>query len=301
MKSSALRPKAPVFIMYLLPGLALYTYIALSPIISSLRLSFYMWTGGKKITYVGWANYQNLFKDEIFWRAFGNNLVITLLCIVGQIGFAFLFSSMLNSRWTWLKSFHRTVAYFPVTLSAVIVGFTWSFIFNYNYGLLNAVLRMAGLKEWAQPWLDNPKSIIYIISIPIIWQYIGFYMIILLAAITSIDKEVFEMAELDGANGLQKAFKITLPMIRNTLIVTVMLCISGNMRIFDHIYVMTGGGPGTSSMVMAMHAYNASFIKYQLSYGSTLSIAILVLSLLLIVLSRTLLNPPWTKGGNRRD
>jgi len=147
----------------------------------------------------------------------------------------------------------------------------------------------------AKPWLDNPNTIISVVSIPLIWQYIGYYMVIIMAAMTSIDPSIYEMAELDGATGIQKAVKITLPLIKGSIAVAVMLCIAGNMKIFDHIYVMTNGGPGTSSMVMALQVYKTTFIKNQFGYASAMSIGILVLSLGLVGISRLIITRPWRK------
>ena len=112
---------------------------------------------------------------------------------------------------------------------------------------------------------------------------------------TSIDPSIYEMAELDGATGIQKAVKITLPLIKGSIAVAVMLCIAGNMKIFDHIYVMTNGGPGTSSMVMALQVYKTTFIKNQFGYASAMSIGILVLSLGLVGISRLIITRPWRK------
>ncbi|MDC7124909.1 MAG: sugar ABC transporter permease, partial [Spirochaetales bacterium] len=117
---------------------------------------------------------------------------------------------------------------------------------------------------------------------PIIWQYIGFYMVILISAIASIDKEIFEVAELDGANGFQRAIKIVLPLIKNTILVCVTLCIAGNMKVFDHIFVMTAGGPGNASNVMALYGYKISFDQQNMGYGTTISVAIFIVSLAVI-------------------
>jgi len=122
------------------------------------------------------------------------------------------------------------------------------------------------------------------------------YLLILLAAMTSISPEVLEMAEIDGANGFQRAFRITFPLIKNTMIICLMLCISGNMKVFDHIYVMTRGGPGYSSYVMAMYAYFTSFVEGKMGYGSTVSIMILILSFVIVAGSRGLLIK-LSKGG----
>jgi len=128
-----------------------------------------------------------------------------------------------------------------------------------------------------------------VISIPLVWQYIGMYLVIILAAMTAISPEVLEMAELDGAGTVRRAIHITFPLIKNTLIICLMLCISGNMKAFDHIYAMTRGGPGYASTVMALYSYNVSFMQMNMGYGTALSIGILVLSIALVGGSRGIL------------
>lgn len=284
-----------LIMLCILPALIIYTYVVIIPIISAIRYSFFNWSGGPAMKLVGFKNYKLLLKDKAFLESVVNSISISVISVVGQIGIAFIFSALLNAKFIKLKKFHRVVSYFPATISAVIVGFTWSFIFNYDYGLLNAGLRFLHLDNMAKAWLDDPATIILTVSIPLIWQYIGYYMVIILSAMTSIDPSIYEMAELDGASGVQRALKITLPLIKRAMGVAVMLCIAGSMKIFDHIYVMTNGGPGTSSMVMALQVYKTTFVKNQFGYASAMSVAILVLSLGMVLISRVIIDQPWRK------
>ncbi len=295
MRRDVLKPKGILIFLLLLPPILWYTLMVAVPIVTAVRNSLFNWSGGAKRVYVGLFNYQYLLKDAIFWQSLKNNLKITVITAIGQIGLAFILSSLLSSRLVRLKKMHRTVAYFPATISAVVVGYVWNFIFGYDTGLINSLLRAMGMGQMASAWLDHPETIIYVVCIPIIWQYIGYYMLIILAGISSIDQSIYEMAELDGANGVQRALKITLPLISRTLSVCVMLCISGNMKIFDHIYSLTNGGPGNSSMVMAIHAYRTTFVKSKFGYASAISVAILIISLTLILIVRLLAKQPWKK------
>jgi raffinose/stachyose/melibiose transport system permease protein len=284
-----LAPPPGVMAAYLLPSLALFVFVVIAPIIAAVYYSTFKWPGGLIKTPIGLGNYTNMLKDTIFWASFRNNIFLTVFCLVGQIGLAFLFACLLNTRDLKLKNIHRSIAYFPVTVSAVVVGFVWTMIYDYNYGILNLLFKFIGREDMVKPWLSEPNSIMTVVSIPLVWQYIGLYLVIILSAMTSISNEIFEMAEIDGAGGFKKAIHITLPMIRGTLITCVMLCISGNMRAFDHIYAMTRGGPGYASSVMAMYAYNVSFMQVNMGYGSTLSLGILILSLGLVLASRAFL------------
>lgn len=274
--------------LYMLPGTLLFAFIIIIPLLLSIYFSLYKWSGGP-MEFVGLNNYMQLLQDRHFWFSFRNNLIITALSIVGQLGIAFILAIVLQSKWVKLREFHRTVLFLPVILPAVVVGFIWNLIYSHDYGILNEFLRMVGLESWIQYWLDDPKIVIYSVTIPIIWQWVGLYLIIFMSAIQSIPSEVYEGAEIDGATGWKKAIHITIPMLRDTMMVALMLCIAGNMKIFDNIFVMTGGGPGNSSKVMAQYAYDISFGQFKLGYGSTVSIGMIVLSLILILLSRRLM------------
>jgi len=287
--NQAIRPTKTSFVLYMLPGFLLYTFIVFVPIALALYYSFFNWAGGAKMTYIGLDNFIELVKDQVFIQSFINNVYLTVLCIVGQIGLAFLFALLLNAKKVRFKSLHRTMIYFPSVLSAVVIGFIWSMLYDYNYGLINIFLKFIGQSQWVQPWLNNESLSLTLVAIPLIWQFVGYYVIILLSALAAVDPQVLEMAEIDGASSWRKAMHITLPLIKNTLVVCVTLCIAGTMKVFDHIYVMTNGGPGTSSNVMALNAYKTSFLTYKMGYGSAMSIGILILSLVFVAGTRWLL------------
>lgn len=280
------KQRTRLIIAYLLPGVLIFLFVAVIPMALALYYSFHKWSLGGNITFTGLDNFIRLAQDGNFWHAFKNNLIIIVLSILGQVGLAFVISLLLTSKWTKWKEFHRTVIFVPMVLSPVVIGFLWSLIYNQNNGLLNWLLSHLGLSSWIQSWLGDPNIVIYAISAPIIWQFIGLYLIIFMAAIQNIPNDLYEAAEIDGATGLKKSWHITLPLLSNTIKVAVMLCIAGNMKIFDQIYVMTGGGPGDSSNVMAMYAYDMSFNQFEFGYGTAISIGILILSLGLIFISR---------------
>ena len=279
---STIKPKPLTFIIYILPGLLLYTFIVFVPILIAAYYGFFDWSGGTQKTFIGIENYIQIIKDKQFWAALGNNLYLIIICVIGQIGLALLFAIMLNSRLARFKNFHRVISFFPSVLSAVVIGFIWSMIYDYNYGLINTFLKFIGQNDKIQPWLSNGKIALTLVAIPLIWQYIGYYLIIIMSAITGIDSQVLEMAEIDGATGWKKARHITLPLIKNTIGVCITMCIAGNMKAFDHIYTMTGGGPGNSTTVVALYAYRTSFASQKLGYGSAISIGILIISLLFV-------------------
>ena len=288
----SIKPKGRTIALYLLIPVIWYVFSVFVPLITAVFYSLFEWKGGPKKTFIGIDNYIALLQDETFWQAFGHNLYLVVACIIGQVGIAFVFVLIVNSRLVKLKGIHRTFGFFPSTISAVCIGFIWMMIYDYKRGILNWFLVQTGHEDSVQVWLNNPKLVMLLVAIPLIWQFIGYYMVILLSAISSVDAEIFEVAELDGANAFQRAIYIVLPLIKNTLLVCITLCVAGNMKAFDHIFTMTEGGPGTSSMVMAMYGYKISFAQMNMGYGSAISVGIFVVSLLVIGGSQKLVN--WT-------
>ena len=286
----SIKPKGRTIALYLLIPVIWYVFSVFVPLITAVFYSLFEWKGGPKKTFIGIDNYLALLQDETFWQAFGHNLYLVVACIIGQVGIAFVFVLIVNSRLVKLKGIHRTFGFFPSTISAVCIGFIWMMIYDYKRGILNWFLVQTGHEDSVQVWLNNPKLVMFLVAIPLVWQFIGYYMVILLSAISSVDAEIFEVAELDGANAFQRAIYIVLPLIKNTLLVCITLCVAGNMKAFDHIFTMTEGGPGTSSMVMAMYGYKISFAQMNMGYGSAISVGIFVVSLLVIGGSQKLVN-----------
>ncbi|MBA2939114.1 sugar ABC transporter permease [Paenibacillus sp. CGMCC 1.16610] len=265
----------------LLPALVIYLGIAVVPIGLSLYYSAMNWDGISPMTFIGLDNFIEIMKDPIFWNSLKNNIFIMIAGIVGTIPFGLLLALLLNKK---LKGsgFFRTVGFLPVVISSVIVSLIWGMIYNTEYGMLNSVLGLFGLDSLKQNWLGSTEWSMLSISITYIWQNCGLYMVILLAALQNIPAEVNEAAHMDGATGLKKTFLITIPMIRDTLVVAIVYSISGSFRVFDLIQVMTGGGPAHYTEVMTIYMYNNAFVNMRFGYGSAVSILILVFSLIVV-------------------
>ena len=279
---NSIKPKARTVFLYLIVPVVFFVFTVFVPLVTAFVYSFFEWKGGPKKTFIGIDNYVQLFHDATFWQAFGHNIYLVIACIIGQIGIAFIMVMIVNSKVVKLKGIHRTFGFFPSTISAVCLGLIWNMIYHNQYGIINWFLRLIGRDDLCKVWLNETKLVMLLVSIPLIWQYIGYYMVIILSAISSIDTEIFESAEIDGANGVQRALYITLPLIKNTMLVCITLCVAGNMKAFDNIFVMTKGGPGTASMVMAMYGYQISFNQSNMGYGSCISVGIFVLAMLVI-------------------
>ena len=230
------KPKTQVIIGYLIIPLLLYIFAVFVPLGTSLFYSLFEWKGGPNKSFIGLENYVTLLKDTTFWQAFGHNIYLVILCVIGQVGIAFVFVMVISTRFIKGKGVHRTFGFFPSTVSAVAVGFIWTMMYDNRRGILNWFLETMGQEDKTQVWLNNPKLVMTLVAIPLIWQFIGYYMIILLSATSAIDKEILESAELDGATAFQRAIYVVMPMIKNTIAVCIVLCVSGNMKAFDNIY-----------------------------------------------------------------
>jgi len=272
----------------LIPALLIYLVFSIIPIVISLYYSFMEWNGFGAMKFVGFQNFIEIARDPIFWKAVKNNIYVVVASVFGQIPIALALALLLNRKIKGGKLF-RTIGFMPVVISTVVISLTWNMLYNSEIGFINRFLESIGLGSLTQNWLGDPKWAMISVCITIIWQFVGLYFIIFLAALQNVPSEVLEAAEIDGASGWKRTLFITLPMIWDSILIAVILCISGSLRTFDLIYVMTNGGPAHSTEVMAIYMYEKTFSSMRYGYGSAVSLYIFVFSLLLIWVSRLLL------------
>lgn len=277
-------------VLGLLPALLLYTVFAIYPILQSFYYSLMEWNGFAAMKFIGLDNYTKLFQDPLFWNSLKNNLLVVAASVFGQVPIALFIALLMNRKLKGIKIF-RTIGFLPVVLSTVVISLTWSLIYNSRNGLINELLRAGGLDGLAQNWLGDTTWAMIAVCVTVVWQFVGLYLIIFLAALQNIPEEVLEAARMDGASEWITTWKITVPMIWDTIIVAVILCISGSLKTFDLIYVMTHGGPSHSTDVMALYMFNETFSKLQYGYGSAVSVVIFFFSLTLITVVTKLLKP----------
>ena len=280
------RSKGTIF-WGLLPALFVYSLFVIWPIGRSFWYGFFDWNGLSQPVFSGLANFQRIFSDPVFWLALKNNLLVMLASVLLQIPIGLLVAVLLNGKFKGSR-FFRSVFFIPMILSTVVVGLLWSTFLNSQAGIVNALLMKFGLGLNQTPdWLGDPNLVIFTLCGVIVWQFVGLYMIIFLAALQGIPTELLEAAEMDGATAFRKLWRIQLPLVWPTVIAAVVLCISGSMRSFDLIFVMTQGGPANASEVMATYMYNKTFAVSQYGYGSAVSLVISLISFGLILISRS--------------
>ncbi len=178
----------------------------------------------------------------------------------------------------------KLLYFIPMMLSAVAIGITWKFIYEPNYGLLNGALRLVGLGSLARGWLGEPRLALAAAIATICWQFIPFYMVIFAAALAGVPQELIEAAYIDGASPAVSFFRITLPLLRNTIRTAAILSLTGSLKYFGLIYVMTEGGPDHATELLATYMYKQAFTGFRMGYGSTVAVFMFLISFLLTVL-----------------
>lgn len=270
----------------LLPALTLYVLFVIWPILRSFWYGFFDWNGLSDPVFAGLDNFVQIFGDPVFWQSLKNNLYVVVASVLLQIPLGLIAAVLLNGRVRG-AGFFRTAFFIPMVLSTVVVGLLWSTLLNSQAGPVNALLMLMGVGFNQTPdWLGDPHLAIFTLCGVIVWQFVGLYMIIFLAALQNIPTELLEAAAIDGATPTDQLWRIQLPLVWPTVVASVVLCISGSMRSFDLIFVMTQGGPANATEVMATYMYNKTFAVSQYGYGSAVSLVISVISLGLILVSR---------------
>lgn len=281
--------KYRLIVPFLLPALVLYGLFVLWPYAQAIYLSFTGWRGlTPNKPWVGLANYERLVKDERFLEALTRNGQLLIVLPLVTIGIAMTFAALFTQGSQSIRgaSFYRIVFFFPQVISSVIVGILWSYVYNPNIGLLNGVLRGIGLDGLQQSWLSNPKLVLWSIVAVAIWSGVGFYMVILIAAMQSIPTSFYEAAVLDGASRWTSFKDITFPLIWETVRTSLIYLGIFALDFFVLVQVMSAGGTTTTARraeVAALYLYNEAFDKSRWGYASAIGVALLLLTMLLSV------------------
>lgn len=232
-----------------------------------------------------YQNFVQMWADPSMRTAFANTMLLTLATIVFQVGIA-LVLALLVDRIRRGSQFFRTIYFFPIVISATALGLMFNLIFLYNGGMLNQLLMGWGLTDAYIDFKDEEHFMLTML-LPVMWQYVGFYFVILVTGLNNISPDIYEAAELDGADGLQRVFRITLPLLHNTLCTCLVLAVTGALKVFDLPWVMMGTGiPMDRSWLTGTYMYYQTFIKGDVDYGSAIAIVIVVLGVALSQISR---------------
>ena len=264
---------------FVAPSLILFGGIIFYSIIMSFRYSLLDWNGFGEGIFVGFSNYAKMFQDKVFLRSAVNSLLLGFVTLVTQLLLALLLTSGIKG-----EGFYRTVFFIPMTLSSVVIGQLWLKIYNPNYGVLNTLLGVLGLESLQRNWLGDVNTALFSAFVPIIWQNVGYHMLLLYTSINSISKDILEAAKLDGASGVKAARYITIPLVKPMLRTCAIFVVIGSLKAFDMIYVLTNGGPVHMTEVPSSLMFSSIFNLNKYGYGSAISIFIVVECIVMAVI-----------------
>ena len=269
----------PAVVLFLLPAIALYAMFVVYPIIQSTRYSLYDWNGLEPLTdFVGLANFHRAFSDHLFLSSMRHNAILVVLSLVLQIPVALGLAMLLNVKLPG-RALLRTLFFAPYVLSEVVTGVVWRQILR-PAGLLDQTLTAVGAQGLIHEWLADPQIVLYSLFFVISWKYFGFHMMLMLAGLQQMPKELTEAAIIDGATAWQRFRYVTLPLLGPTIRVSMFLSIIGALQLFDLVWVTTKGGPIGASSTMATFLYD-QFRRSLFGYASAVSIVIFSLSLVI--------------------
>lgn len=290
-KSLSYKRNKKAILVLLLPALLLYTAFAVFPIAQSIYFAFFKWNGivTVPLKFVGFNNFIELLSNEYFTLALKNTLWFMVLSTVVQLSIAFILALLLSTYCKGYK-FFKAVFFTPLVLSLTGVSLMWYFILFPGTGVLSTLMTNLGFENLTKVWLADKATAINSIILVNSWVNIGFYMVLLFAAITSINEEIFESAEIDGSFGLHRVVKIVIPLIWDVARVTVVMQIAGNLKVFEIVYIMTKGGPDGLTNTLGTLLYNEAFQSLNFGVGSAISTIIFVLSISITLLSLKLMN-----------
>ncbi len=264
--------------LFIVPALLLFIGIILVPIAMSLRYSFMDWDGITQEKFIGFENYISLFTNKSigFPKTLGNALLLAFLSVAIQLPLALFLAISLAGKKRGGR-FFVSVFFLPVLISTTVIGQLWLKIYNPNYGLINVGLRAIGLEDLTRTWLGDAQTALFAVFIPILWQYVGYHMLLLYAGVKSIPTDLHEAARIDGASERQIALRITLPLLKPILQVCVIFAVTGSLKAFDLIYILTNGGPAHASEVPSTLMVSMIFGRNRYGLGSSIAIFIILL------------------------
>ncbi len=264
--------------LFLLPACAVFAIFFAYPVISSFYFSLTKWDGiNPELKFIGLANFQKLVGDRHFWTALRNTFRYAILVTVIQNTLGLILALAVTSK---VYRGFRVLFLAPPLLSSIAIGAIWSYMYAPN-GAVNSLLALAGLGEWAQDWLGNPRLALYSLIVANIWKWTGMAMIIYLAGIQAIPKTIHEAASIDGVDVWQRFRHITFPLIAPAFTINVILSMIGSLKVFDIIYIMTQGGPGRATESITTYIFSRAFEANKFGYGTAIAVVMFAIILAL--------------------
>lgn len=274
------------YLMFL-PALIFLLLFVYLPAFENVYLSLFRWSAIQPgMDYVGLGQYRRLLADPLFWKSIVNNVWYGIISVAVQVYFALVLAAVLESGMVGKRSsvVFRTIYFLPCLLASTIVGLTWKLLYRPQVGLINQLLNAAGLSSLTRAWLGEEATAIFAVIAVSQWQWTGYMAMMFIVAIQAIPKELYEAALIDGANWIQQFFHITMPSVRQTTLVMLVITLVGAVQVFDIVWVMTVGGPNRASEVLGNYMYRSGFRNDEMGYASALATVMFLISFVLAVM-----------------
>ncbi len=262
--------------------LAFFLIFVLWPLVQSTYYSLTKWNGLSDPEFIGLDNFWRAVGDPNFIRAFQNTAIWLIVAVAVPTILGLLLAVLLDRPLRGSR-FYKSAFYLPVTLSLVVVGQVWTWIYQPDWGLLNSVLEAVGLGDLTRAWLGDPATALIAVIVAWCWQQTALALILYLAALTTVPRDLLEAAAIDGANARQQFMRIIVPLLRPASVVVITLAVINTLKGFDIVFVLTKGGPFHMSSNLAMFMYEETFFKYQLGYGAAIATALFALAIIVVV------------------
>ena len=276
-------------LLFVVPAVVLYLMFSIYPFLQTLYYSFTNWDGFTTPVVIGFENFRKILNDEVYRTAVIRIFIWAILSITFKVGIALVIAYILRKGSKGV-SFFRTVVFLPYVISSSAMCLMFTIMYDKEIGLLNMVLRAIGLDSLTRYWLVDEKTVFYAVILIPIYQAIGYFFVILFAAMKDVPDDLYEAGRLDGTTPLTEFTRITIPYISPTLVVCIVLAINGAFQNFDYIFIMTGGGPGHASEVPATYMYKSIFITGLYGYGSAAALILFVITIIVTTCVRKGLN-----------
>ncbi len=288
-----------ILALFLLPAVILVVFLIFLPVLLNIYYSFFKWTAySKTMDFVGLKYYQKLFTDGEVWHAFLNNVKYAVVSLIFQVGLGLVIAHILNvvaSR--RFATATRVIIFIPAVISLTAIGLLWVIAYSPSIGFINPLLEKIGLGAFAHDWLGDSKTAMWAIIMVSQWQYTGEMVMLYTVGLQNVPTEIYESAKIDGANSVQSFFKITIPMIKSTILMNTTVTIIGAFMVFDEVYVMTSGGPGKSTEVLATTMYETGFRMDNMGYASSIGVLLFAITFIFSFIELRLYNVKETMRG----
>lgn len=283
MQFNSKRKSEKIGYWFCLPYITHFLFFIAFPIGFSFILVFHRWNIFTPMKWIGLKNFQRLFQDVLFFKAITNTLIFLLIHIPLQITLALFFAVLLNQKIKF-RGFFRAAYFMPVVISGVVITILWQQLYAYDTGLFNMFLTGLGLNKI--PWLISDQIAMPAIAVMATWKNVGLYIVLFLVGLQTIPKFLYESAEIDGAGAWHKFYRITLPMLNPTVVTVVILSTIGGFSLFIEPFVMTGGGPMTSTLSAMLYIYNQAFYFNHMGYAAALGFFFALVILVVVLIQR---------------